>query len=642
MTRYAADRVAQLAEEILRLKRLYYAGKPGATDSAYDNLEDELRRLSPDHPVLAVVGAGVTDDGGAKIQHTEPMLSLQKTYERADLTTWMGTEEVVGTVKVDGVSLSVLYEKGALKLAKTRGNGRIGEDVTAKVLWIPDVRPHLDLPVTCEIRGELYCTEPNFLKLSDAFAALDLERPTSPRNVVAGLLGRKSHIDLARYFNFFAFSVAGPDGALGLTTEEEASKWLENQGFRLPHARLIKSEEELDEYLEFVRALADDGDVGVDGAVFSLNSFARQRALGNTSHHPRFKISFKWQGATAVSTIRTVAWATSRLGVVTPVAVIEPVNLSGATITNVTLHNAAHVKAYNLKAGDQIEVVRSGEVIPKFLQVVRPAPGEYAWPDTCRACATKLVFDDVRLRCPNTDACPAQQLGAILNWIRAAEIDDLSDKRLQPLIDLGKVRWAPDLYRLTPDDFCAIPLIKEKMAAKLHANIEKSKQLPLARFLNGLGIEGAGLTTWEKLLETFHGLEPLRAATAAQIADIDGFADKTAEQITLGLAEKSALIDALLKAGLKPDVTPYLASARATDGPLVGKTLVITGALSRPRAEVERAIKTAGGKCSGAVSKATHAVVTDEPESTSTKMKKARELGIPIWSEADLMKAIGL
>lgn len=636
---YDAAQVAELASALLRHKKLYYAGTPQIPDAAYDALEDQLRALSPDHPVLSLVG---TDDAntGSKVRHDVPMLSLAKTYDRDELLAWMGSEAVLGTLKIDGISLSLSYdEEGMLTCAKTRGNGQYGEDVTRTVRWITDILPRLPLKgQALEIRGEIFCTESQFVRLSEEFAALGLDRPTSPRNIVAGLLGRKTHAELARFFNFFAFNLIGADVAFGLETESQVLAWLGAKGFKLPSPQLLRTADEVDAYLALVRKMSEDDEIGLDGAVFTYDRLARHRELGNTSHHPRYKMSFKWAGETATTTIRDIAWATSRLGIVTPVAVVEAVFLSGASITNVTLHNAAHVKAYNLKAGDRIEIIRSGEVIPKFLQVVEAADGDYQWPGTCPACLTPLVFDDVRLKCPNTAGCPAQQLGAIINWIRAAEIEDLSDKRLLPLMEAGLVKSMPDLYRLTATDFLVIPQTKEKMAAKLYANIQKSRQLPLVNFLNGLGIEGAGVSTWEKLLDTFPGLAALQSATAEQIADVHGFAAKTGEQISLGLALRKDLIDELLAVGVAPQFTPRVVDTG--DLPLSGKTIVITGALTRPRSEVEKAIKAAGGKTAGAVSGTTYAVVTDDPTSNSSKMKKARELGVLTWSEDDLWAAL--
>ncbi len=641
-----AAQVAHLADELLRHKRLYYAGQPAVPDAVYDKLEDQLRRLAPTHPVLSYVGTDVADDL-PKVRHAEPMLSLQKTYDMAELLKWVDSERVVGTVKVDGVSLSLIYAAGELVQAKTRGNGQVGEDVTPKVRWIAEARPQLHgvgageaLPAQLEIRGEIYCTETDFLKLTDEMAALGLERPTSPRNIVAGLMGRKTHVHLARHFRFFAFSVEGAKAELGLKTEEEQLAWLAAQGFPLPFPEAFVGEEAVSGYIARVKALAEEDEVPIDGVVFSYNNFANQHALGHTSHHPRFKMSFKWQGETATTVVQSIVWNTSRLGIVTPVAVVAPVFLSGAQITNVTLHNAAHVRAFNLKVGDEIVIIRSGEVIPKFLQVVTPGDGQFQWPAACPTCGSELVSDDVRLRCPNTGGCAAQQLGGILNWIRCAGIDDLSEKRLLPLLEQGLVTTAADLYRLRREDFFKIPQTKEKMAAKLCGNIQQSRQLPLAQFLNGLGIAGTGLTSWEKLLEEIPSLAALRAASAAEIAAVDGFAAKSAEQVVAGLLARSEMIDDMLAVGVTPQETQR--GAVAADAPLVGKVLVITGALSRPRAEVEKAIKAAGGKLAGTVSKQTFAVITDDPNSASSKMEKARTLGITVWSEADLWSHLGL
>jgi DNA ligase (NAD+) len=637
---YDSKQVADLAEEILRHKKLYYAGTPEIADSAYDQLEDKLKRLVPEHPALQKVGTEPVSNL-PKVPHDRPLLSLQKTYDLQELHSWMDGKPVVGTIKVDGNSLSIVYQKGVLDVGKTRGNGLIGEDVTAKVRWVSDILQRLSITDKIEVRGELYCTESQFMRLSESMVELGFDRPTSPRNIVAGLLGRKGNAELMRFINFFAFDAVVYEGVLTFKTEMEKFAWLAKQGFNLPmHERLV-TPAGVDAYLERTKKLLEEDEIGLDGAVFTYDDLALHEELGNTSHHPRYKMSFKWQGQTAQAKIKKVTWATSRLGVVTPVAVIEPVFLSGAKITNITLHNAANVKAYNLKSGDVIEIVRSGEVIPKFLQVVTAAAGEYLWPQQCPACSANLLFDDVRLKCPNVQSCPAQQLGTIVNWIRSAEIDDLSEKRVVHLIDAGLVTSMVDLYKLSVEDFYKLPQTKEKMATKLHGNIQRSRTLPLARFFNGLGIEGVGLTSWEKLLTFFPTLEAMLAANASDIQAVEGFAEKSATQIVNGLKEHRTLIQELLSAGVTP-TAPTTNHQNAEGGALFGKTIVITGALSRPRDEVEAVIKAAGGKLGSAVSKNTFAVVTEDPNIDSSKMRKARELGVQTWSEVDLMKAIGV
>lgn len=633
-TTYNADRVAFLATEILRHKQLYYTGKPEISDAKYDLLEDELKTLAPDHPVLAVVGQPDLVSSNPKIVHDRPMLSLNKTYELKDLISWADGHDVVGTLKVDGTSISLIYLAGKLTLAKTRGNGREGEDVTTKLKWVTDAVPRLSQAIDCEIRGELYCSESNFIHLAEQMSRLNLEKPTSPRNIVAGVLGRKHHGELARFFNFFAFDVIG---GTSFKTEFQKSHWLGAEHFRLPHVKLLKSADEIESYLTDVRKVMNEDEVGCDGAVFSYNDLALHEELGNTSHHPRYKMSFKWQGETAQSKIKTIEWATSRLGIVTPVAVIEPVVLSGAKITNITLHNAAHVKTYNLKTGDVIELVRSGEVIPKFLSVVTSAKGTCALPTHCPSCASSLIADDIRIKCPQTLTCPAQKLGSILNWINCVEIEDLSEKRLLAMIELGLVKETRDLYRLSIKDFLALPATKEKMATKLFDNIQKTKKLPLARFLNGLGIEGAGLTTWEKIVDEFSSLEAIRALKPSDLEAVSGFAAKSAVQIVDGLSARSHMIKQLLDVGVEPIEGKKRGQASHV---FADMQFVITGALSKPRAEIEDLIKDHGGKLSSSVSKNTTAVITNETDSQSSKMVKAKSLGTAIWTEMDLFNKI--
>lgn len=628
------DRTTALATALMHHKRLYYAGKPEISDAAYDKIEEELRSLQPHHPALAFVGTEMSSTS-KKVTHETPMLSLAKTYKFEDLIDWMGQEAIVATPKVDGNSLSLIYEKGRLVCAKTRGDGRIGEEVTDKIRWISECPAQLPQAIDMEVRGELYCSTHRFAGLVQEMLRRGLERPTNPRNIVAGLLGRKQHLDLCQFFQFVAFDALGAEVDKAFASEMEKYAWLDRSGFKATPHELISDAASLTAFLEDMRRRMSEDEIAYDGAVFIYDRIALQRQLGQTSHHPRYKLSFKWPGQTATSEIERIEWATSRLGILTPVAVIKPVFLSGATITNITLHNAEHVSAYNLKAGDQIEIIRSGEVIPKFLQVVKAAEGQYTWPAQCPSCGSPLEFDSVRLKCLNESACPAQRAGFILNWIRATDIVDLSEKRLEQMLQCGLVQEVTDLYRLKPDDFLTLPATKEKMAQKLYANIQASKDITLAQFLNGMGIEGAGLRTWEKLVDHFHGLDGLLEADAATIEEIDGFAAKSAEQITSGLKRRKALIRSLLKVGVKPKM-PERKHAPG-EGPLAGKQFVITGALSRSREEIEKMIRDAGGKAGSSVSKNTFALVTNEADSGSSKMKKARDLGIPIWTEAELM-----
>lgn len=628
----------QLVEEILRHRRLYTAGTPEIADAAYDALELRLQTLAPDHPILQRVGAEVGIEG--KVEHHIPMLSLAKTYEVDALFEWAQDRPVVGTWKIDGVSLSLVYQDGALVQAKTRGDGQWGEDVTHKVAWILDCHPRL--PATApigelEIRGEVYCSEESFSHLLLEMEQLGLEPPSNPRNIVAGILGRKQHLSLARFFSFFAFDGLFPAGSAPFFTETAKYDQLQAWGFTTPFHETLRGTSEITAFLSKVREQSTEQDVGIDGAVLALDDLSLQESLGATSHHPRYKLAFKWQGESAVSRICGIVWATSRLGIVTPVAQIDPVQLSGATISNVTLHNAAYVKGFHLKVGDRIELVRSGEVIPKFLRVVESHVGECSVPMQCPSCHSALRFDEVRLLCENA-TCVAQQFGLLLNWIRCVGIDDLSEKRLQQLMDHGLVQTIADLYRLRKEDLLQLPLTQEKMATKILANIDKTRSLSTAKFLSGLGIGGMGIVSWEKVLLLYPTLAALQAASEAELAAIKGFAEKSAQQIVAGLQQRKGDIEALLAAGLQL----HTAQRRTVTGPLLGQSFVITGTLTRPRQEIESAILAAGGKVASKVTSKTTALILEDLASTSSKAQEARALGIPLWREVDLWAQITL
>ncbi len=621
--------IEQLAAKIEAHRSAYTRGEPLLSDFEYDTLEEQLRQLDPQHPLLQQPGVEVTAE--AKAAHAVPMLSLQKTYRVSELLSWIGEREVVGTLKIDGNSLSLVYQHGKLQVAKTRGDGQRGENVTAKSKHIEAVLATLSDTRHLEIRGELYCETANFYTLAAEMETLALPRPLSPRNVVAGLLGRKEHHQLVRHFSFMACDlIYYDDGALP-ATEMDKLAILTALGFVLPQPQLLTSPAALEAYLEQVREKIDADELPLDGAVFSFNSLAYARELGSTAHHPRGRMAFKWQGETAVAKIENIVWDTSRFGIVTPVAEIVPVFLNNASIRRVTLHNSANVKLYNLKRGTEIKIVRSGEVIPKFLAVVREGEGELAIPTTCPSCASQLEDDGVRLLCTNSD-CPAQHLRSVLNWVRCAEIRDLSEKRLAAMMELGLVKSIPDLYRLTQDDLLRVPLTGERMATKLHAAITASKKIPAERLLSGLGIRGGGRATWRALLLVAPTIEALLELSAAEISAIDGFAEKSAQQIYQGLQARRTLLNELLAVGVEV-IAPTMPQGDSQQG---GK-YVISGALSQPRAFYQELIEKHGATLVASVSAKTTAVVTADPNSTSSKVQAARKFNIPLISEQELL-----
>lgn len=619
--------IDQLVAEIEKHRVAYARGDPQISDFEYDALEERLRQLAPAHPLLQQPGVAVTV--AAKAVHALPMLSLQKTYSTAELESWRGARPVVGTLKIDGNSLSLVYQQGKLAIAKTRGDGQRGENVTAKIAYTTTIPATLRDQRHLEIRGELYCTTANFYTLATEMEKLALPRPLSPRNVVAGLLGRKQHHQLLRHFSFMACDLFYHDTEDIFAAEMDKLAHLTALGFTLPEPQLLDSSSALETYLEHVQRRVDEDELPIDGAVFAFDALAYVRELGNTAHHPRGRMAFKWQGETAVAKINNIVWDTSRFGFVTPVAEIAPVFLNNASIRRVTLHNCACVKLYQLKRGTEIKIVRSGEVIPKFLEVVTPAKGELELPANCPSCAGELEDDGVRLLCTN-NSCPAQLLRSVLNWVRCAEIRDLSEKRLAAMMELGLVQAIPDLYRLSKDDLLRVPLTGDKLATKLHNAITASKQLPAVNFLSGLGIKGGGRATWRALLRVAPTITELLELSAEAISNIDGFAEKSAQQLQQGLQARRSLIDTLLALGIEV-VMPQTAAVRQE------KKYVISGALSQPRAFYQELLEKNGATLATAVSNKTTAVITADPNSTSSKVTRARQLGVPLWSEQELL-----
>lgn len=623
-------RIIELEGLITKHKSLYYQGRAEISDEKYDQLEEELRSLDKLNPVLSLVG---TDQGGGeKIAHSKKMLSLDKTYKIEDLHHFMKLGELVSVFKIDGSSCSLLYKKGRLILGKTRGDGNRGEDITEKIKFIRDLPKSISLQEEIEIRGEIYCDLLGFQEISKEMKGLGLEAPSSQRNIVAGLLGRKEHISLSRNLRFQAFDLMG----IKLNTEEEKLGLLKREGFKIPAFLVHKKPESIESRINEAREFIAKGDYLIDGVVFVYNSLALHDELGETSHHPRYKLAFKFQGDTKETIIREITWQVSRNGRLTPVAEIEPTELSGATINRVTLHNYGLVKTFQLKAEDKIEIVRSGEVIPKFLSVIKSSNRKFETPKNCPSCDTKLVEEDIWLLCPSLQ-CPAKQLEAILHWIKQVNIDDLSDKRLQEMISKKIVTKISDLYQLNENVLLSLDKVKEKLAQKIISNIAKTKSLNLITFLSAIGLEGISTTKAEKIVAYgFDSIDKILSLRVSDLQEIEGFAEKSSQDIVRSLQEKKSLIREILKAGVE-----LRAPEIPQGGVLEGMKFCITGTLSQPRAEIEATIKRHGGIIVSSVSKNTHYLVTNDSDPTSSKYIKAISLKIPILSESDLKKLIG-
>ncbi len=620
------NRIQELEELIEHHKVLYYQGQTEIQDHEYDKLEDELRELCPESPILKIVGSLVKSE--KKVKHDEKMLSLAKTYKLEELESWMSGKEAISMYKIDGMSCSLIYENGHLILAKTRGDGSYGENITSKALWINSIVKNISEKERIEVRGEIFCDEENFFKLSDEMISLGLEKPTSQRNIVAGLISRKDHLQLSRKLTFKAFELIGKEE---ITTEVEKMSFLKKEGFETLEYTLHKNASSLVSTIDDAKEFMSAGDYLIDGIVFSFNDQKWHRELGETAHHPRYKMAFKFQGESKNTKIKSILWQVSRNGILTPVANVEPVELSGAKISRVTLHNFGLVNQFELKSGDEIEIIRSGEVIPKFLSVIKSSDKKFTYPEKCPSCECEVKKVDIRLICTNQE-CPAIVKESILNYIQKIGIDDLSSKRLEELIKAKLILKISDLYKLDMEKLLSLDKVKEKLATKLLNAIEGSKSVDLITFLSALGISGGAYNKCEKVVFAgYDNLDKIRKLNAEKLQAIDGFAEKSSVDFFESLKSKFDLIDELEKEGFTFE------ELVKNETKITDKKICITGSLSEKRSVIESKIRDASGIVVSSVTKNTDILVTNDQTSGSSKLKKAQSLGILIITEKELI-----
>jgi len=647
-----ARRIQSLASQILVFKKLYYSGKPTIPDAAYDALEDELRTLDPQHPVLSMVGYTL-GKSGKKVPHEPAMLSLAKTYEQGDLLSFVRKERVVLSDKFDGMALALEFDgQGRFVRASTRGNGRLGEDVTEHAFHVFDLPKDVALEdaagLHLEVRGEVYFPV-------EAFAPF-AERFDSYRNAVPGTFGRKEvdeAVDVLNVLRFCAydFHLKRPDGtvldalslsrALGLEAPSFLGKlrWLEMRGFyaglAVGHTREMPqemSEEELARILK--EAFEAPRDHQIDGLVFRMEDEAAWEALGNTSHHPRGSLAFKQTGETAVTLIEGIETGVGRSGKISFRARLSPVQLSGAKITYATLHNAEFISAGGYAPGASVLIKRSGEVIPAIIGLREPPAEPYVLPEAC-PCGYALTRRGPDLFCFEKRPCIHRDQESLVYFVQSLEILGVSDKTIARLRDAGLIEVPADLYRLTVEDLAQVEGFAQKSAENTIRAIQEKRTLPLATFLTALGLKRGGEVKCREVARRYGTLEAVRAATPVDLMEEKGWAQKSAEDYLESLAEKKPIIDGLLcYVTVLPAEKRAPPSAEASSHPYFAKSICITGALSRPRDEYKKDIERVGGKLASSVTSKTDLLVCNEV-SNSGKYKQALELQVPIVSEAE-------
>jgi DNA ligase (NAD+) len=666
----ASERAQELREALEHHAYRYYVlDDPEIGDDVYDRLLDELRGIEAEHPELATADSPTQRVGGEpvgrleKVAHLEPMLSLGNVRSAEELRAWV--ERMRGHLaregiseprfefavepKIDGLAISLVYRDGALERGATRGNGEVGEDVTHNLRTIGAIPLHVrDAPPLVEVRGEVYMSLADFTALNERRAEAGESTFMNPRNSAAGTIRQLDPADAAkRPLSIWCYQVGVTEG-LSFRTHAEALEWLREHRFPVNRGiRLLGGEDEvIAQCLEW-QERRGELDFEIDGVVIKVNDLELQRRLGSVGRDPRWAVAWKFPPTTAVTRLEKVMWNVGKFGDMRPYAVLEPVAVAGVTIKLATLHNEEDILRKDIRAGEEVIVVRAGDVIP---QVVSPAPHVVEQrerpprphpPERCPFCNTKTVKppDSVFTKCPNRD-CPARAWQLLKHFVSrgAMDIEGLGEKQVALLQERGLVRSAADFYRLTAEQLIELERFGELSARNLVAAIEASKERPFARVLFALGIEEVGEVTGRNLAQRFRDIDALLSASAEEIAETQGVGEKMASSIRAQLDDERmrALIAELREVGLRF----HEEGPPPSEGPLAGKTLVLTGSLPDwSREEATQRIMAAGGRVTGSVSKKTDYVVAGE--SPGSKLEKAERLEVPVLDEAGLRAVLG-
>ncbi len=641
-----AVRIEEVRELIRRYEHAYYVlDQPEVSDSEYDALFLELRRIEEERPELVSADSptqrvsGEASDQFAKVRHRSPMLSLQNAFDEAEIRAFdkrvhgaVGDKVVYcAELKIDGLAISLTYAKGRLQRAATRGDGTIGEDVTANVRTIRSVplavSPAKGLPDVFEVRGEVYFPIAGFERLNREMEAAGKARFVNPRNTAAGSVRQiDPNITASRDLQTFMYTLdpAGP-----AMSQWDVLNTLEAMGFRVNknRRRLDSIDEVIDYHAEWQRR-RHELEYEIDGMVVKVDGFAQQLELGFVARSPRWAIAFKYAPEQAETEVEEIACYVGRTGVLTPVAHVKPVVVGGVTIRNVTMHNEAQVNEKGVYVGARVVIHRAGDVIPEIVSVKDPKPG-WKMPAKCPVCGGEVVREEpyIAHRCINP-FCGAQRLERLRHFSGVMDIEGLGYATLTQVIERGVVEDPSDLYRMSKDQVTELEGFADKSAQNLVDRIAASRQPDLWRFLYALGIPQVGEATAQLLAADFGGIDTLRGASEDDLRRVEGVGPSMAHEVHAYFQGPGvALIDKLLAAGVKPQ-----AAEAQGEGPFTGKTFVFTGTLefmSRPDAEA--LVRKLGGKAAGSVSAKTDYVIAGP--GAGSKLEKAQKLKVSILDE---------
>ncbi len=663
----AEKRAAELRDVLTyHLYRYHVLDDPEISDAEYDILYDELLRLEEADPKLVTADSPTQRVGAPpsekfqKVEHPSPMGSLEKVTTDEAVEKWhqdvvkrLGTSDVayVTEPKIDGLSINLIYEDGVFVRGATRGDGRLGEDVTPNVRTIKAISMRMQLakgetpPPLLEVRGEVYLPLSGFNELNERLVAEGKKPTPNPRNAAAGSLRLKdSTITAERPLSIWVHGLGHREG-LPANGHWESLEWLRAHGFRTnPYAERHETVESVAAACRAWEKRRIELDYEIDGIVIKVDSFDQQRRLGALHDRPRWARAFKWAPMTAETKLNKIHIRVGRTGALNPWAQLEPVEVGGVTVSQATLHNEEDINRKDIREGDNVIVQRAGDVIPQVVGPVLPhAKGTkpFKMPKKCPLCGVDIVKPEGEAmhRCPNR-ACPSRGLESLINWVQAAaDIDGVGEQSVRRLWDLGLVRSLPELYRLTKEQLLEVEGYGEISATNAIASIEASKEITFNRILFGLNIPDVGWVTAVNLARHFENVDRLLAAAQEDILEVEGIGPERAEAIAEWFSDEPnrALVAELRSLGLHFEIGDEL---KPIEGPLTGNTYVVTGTLEAfTRDEAAAALEAKGAKVVNSVSgKTTGLIVGEEPG--NSKLTKARKAEVPLLSEADLVELL--
>ena len=659
VTKEPAERIKILREQIEYHDHRYYVlDDPEITDGEYDVLFDELVGIESSHPDLVSADSPTQRVGGQasgkfeSVEHSRPMLSLEKCTSTTDLQSWsrrnqdfldIAINEYVCEPKIDGVAVGLVYQDGTLVQAATRGDGSVGEDITANVRTIRSIPLKLKgsgIPSLLEIRGEIYIPLEEFAEYNTRAIERGEKPMVNPRNGAAGSLRQiDPRVTDARPLSMYCYSLGNASEEFDPPTHGDALEAFKSWGCRTnPRVITVKGLDSCHKYIQETLEIRSDLPYEIDGVVIKVNDLTMQRNLGNLSRRPRWAIAYKYPPEEATTSLVGIEFQVGRTGVLTPVARLEPVQVGGVTVSNATLHNIDEIERLGLKIGSRVVIRRAGDIIPQIVRVVEPGETDIHPPTECPVCGTKVVRleDEVALRCPNGMQCPAQLKESIRHFASrtAMDITGLGDKLVSQLVDSGRVKTPLDLLGLNVAELAELDRLGEKSAANVIQSIKDSRSTTFGKFIHALGIRGVGETTALTLASRFQTLPALIEAEREALESLEDVGPTLASNICTFFANEDNRAVAL---GLVEQGVEWTIEEVVQDRPCEGQTWVLTGTLtSMARQEAKSALVRLGARVAGSVSRKTSVVVAGSE--AGSKLTKAIELEVPVLNEDEFLE----